>query len=347
MGTKTKEHVIPQWLMEMTGDPKRAITLGLNWRQEGMGFHTFAFDQFTAPACYNCNQDFSRLEENAKRLVARVCDGDVQLSAEEWVVLLDWLDKVRIGTWLAMLYLNANPMGIRPRFHISSRIGMSDRMVAIYLPKEPVRRFQVVGADSPVFWHLPSCFLLAINGTCFFNIATSFLFSPRLGFPQLVKCVVRTNGLPDIAIVTEGTGRIRRPLIRKQMVAPSVLVYQPIFTGCNSGPAARYYDTGYVRDQCLDWDNGKGKVFIEVEGRVSICHERPTAEELNVRSYDYDRLLLPLACQVYDFQNYLVDRTLETHSFEDGMLSEREIRKQLILMKRYNDAIISLIRKSV
>src|SRR5258708_31907923 len=61
--SKTREHVIPQWLIKLTGDPKRMANFHVDWKKNPPTMRQFAFDQFTYPACDTCNSAFAKLED--------------------------------------------------------------------------------------------------------------------------------------------------------------------------------------------------------------------------------------------------------------------------------------------
>ena len=49
---KNKEHVVPKWLIKLTGNPKREAYFGFEKNIETeVKTRTFAFDQFSFPAC--------------------------------------------------------------------------------------------------------------------------------------------------------------------------------------------------------------------------------------------------------------------------------------------------------
>ena len=114
---KNKEHILPNWLIELTGDPKRVARFGIDFHKTPFAFREFAFDSLVFPACSNCNERFGKLEEVIKPIFVRLL-AYLPLSSEELILLLDWLDKVRVGLWLGYLYLDKNPLGIDPMFHI-------------------------------------------------------------------------------------------------------------------------------------------------------------------------------------------------------------------------------------
>jgi hypothetical protein len=57
--SKSKEHVLPQWLIKMTGEPKRIATLGVDFAKQPFAPRQFSFDTLTFPACSECNNGFS------------------------------------------------------------------------------------------------------------------------------------------------------------------------------------------------------------------------------------------------------------------------------------------------
>ncbi len=71
---KNKEHVLPQWLLELTGDPTRIANFGLDLSHgiENAAPRQYAFSQFQFPACAVCNGIFSTLEGNAKAVVLKI-----------------------------------------------------------------------------------------------------------------------------------------------------------------------------------------------------------------------------------------------------------------------------------
>jgi hypothetical protein len=67
---KTKEHVIPRWLIEITGDPNRTTLIG-KYKDT---LRKFPWQNFTFPACNKCNQEFAELEGKAKIVVINLLD---------------------------------------------------------------------------------------------------------------------------------------------------------------------------------------------------------------------------------------------------------------------------------
>ena len=123
---KNKEHVIPRWLTELTGDPKRAWYLGLKFGEPDKPPRVFSADQFQFPACEVCNTRYSNLESRTKSSFLKLWDNE-PLAAAEWDDLLDWFDKVRIGLFIGNMVLNKDLPIPDPKFFIDQRIGAKDR----------------------------------------------------------------------------------------------------------------------------------------------------------------------------------------------------------------------------
>lgn len=81
---KTKEHVIPKWLMKLTGGEHRQAFLGVRYSDgpENIGIHRHAMSAYTVPACDTCNGKFARLEELTKPIVEKLL-GERPVSATE------------------------------------------------------------------------------------------------------------------------------------------------------------------------------------------------------------------------------------------------------------------------
>ncbi len=208
---KTKEHVIPRWLLEATGDPGRVANFGLRLDRDRPSVRTYSFDQFVFPACYECNERFAKLEGLVKPVVNRLL-GDQCLGEPDLNILLDWLDEIRVGLWLAHRLLNKNPAGITPKFHIETRVGLLDRMVAIARISGPVRDgVSFLGPALLGFQMSPTNLVLRINHVCFLNASGQGLCSQRLGFPFLDLVEFAESGAVT-ANIRPGSGRIMYPL---------------------------------------------------------------------------------------------------------------------------------------
>lgn len=87
----------------MTGDPNRSLKLPFPDGIRPNMPKTMSYDSLKFPACEKCNVEFSNLEAQVKDVVNRMLVSS-ELSRDEIVILLEWLDKVRTGLWLGGLY---------------------------------------------------------------------------------------------------------------------------------------------------------------------------------------------------------------------------------------------------
>ncbi|WP_405296663.1 hypothetical protein [Algibacter sp. Ld11] len=220
---KTKEHVIPRWLIEMTGEPNRTTFIG-KYKDT---LRKFPWQNFTFPACNKCNQEFAELEGKAKLVFINLLDKK-KIATEQINILLDWLDKVRIGLWLGYLMLD-KAIGFKPNFHIKQRLGVSDRMVSIHYLNDSALGIGYSCTEFPAFKISPSCFILTINNISLFNFSMEFALSRRMGFPfPEKKLVVPNETMVRIDEFKKGNERIMNPIIRKPILKDSIRLYQSI-----------------------------------------------------------------------------------------------------------------------
>lgn len=233
---KTKEHVIPQWLIQRTGDPKRRVFLGLRWGSierpgEVPGEHAHAFDQFTFPACAACNSKFSKLEGETASTFDRLSGGE-PIGAAPLTLLLDWFDKVRVGLWLGGRVLGTNPMkAVQPKFHISDRVGSSDRLLFISrMTPEVGKGLTYFGVGTPMFGLMPSVFGLRANNLMFVNASSGSILARRLGLPFGEDVQIRSpKGVSYEGRLNGGTGRTQFPVIAFRYPLPAFSVLQPLY----------------------------------------------------------------------------------------------------------------------
>ena len=88
---------------------------------------------------------------------------DEYISQAELSLLLDWFDKIRIGLWLAVNYLNKEAFGIAPKFYIKERIATKDRLLTITNLYNANIGLTWIGANSLCFIYSPTCISLQVN----------------------------------------------------------------------------------------------------------------------------------------------------------------------------------------
>jgi len=345
--SKTSEHVLPQWLIELTGNPKRTAKFGYKHLENGRFVERkFSFSNFKFPACELCNQNFAKLEEGVKVIVKKMMSEDF-LSESELNTLLDWFDKVRIGLWLGFLYLDRNPLGISPHFHVQNRIRQHDRMLAIFRAGGNRKGLTYAGCDTPAFALTPSCFSLRINSLCFLNMSYNNLLARRMGFPFPSETYFMEDGRLFCKF-KEGRNRIMRPILRKPIRIQGTELYQPIFSGIISAEGyenlGELYDTKYVRDNCISWEKGIGKIFIKRDSEVTAYSKYPSMEWLPKNIHDSKELQFEMQLLTLEWQLYI-----KNNLGPSLKLVPRERRREILkfdtLGKDFNKKVIEFLSK--
>lgn len=336
---KNKEHVIPRWLIELTGNPNRKVRLGFSFNTKNPAeFREFAFDQFTFPACEACNLEHSKLEAHAKELMLRVL-GSGSLKAEEISVLLDWFDKVRVGLWLGFHQLNKNFFDVEPNFHIARRIGQFDRALFIQKSDFASTRLSFGGADTPAFSYTPSVFTLIVNNFYFTNISSAFLLARRLGFPYPQEMAL----LPDREEVScellPGRKRVMRPVLQHNLPKHSIALFQPMYGSELVNERSPLYDDQYVRDHSIQASLGVGSVFVgtpERGGRALNPHE--LVSFASPVAHADRKLFVESAIDVCGWQNWLNDQALNLDSLLPSQ--KKLVRSKLRLANDINNMLM-------
>jgi hypothetical protein len=260
---KNDEHVIPKWLIMHTGDPKRQISLGsLYGRVEYP--KTFAFDQLKFPACRRCNETYGRnLEEAAKPVISKLLDAE-SVSASDIDILLDWLDKVRIGLWLGHYHnLSGSPFtSDPPTGFIASQVGSTDRMLCIYEYDTKRSGISIVGIETLAFARQPYCFTLTVNHLAFFTVAFPFLCSRSMGLPY-AGAMYATSPDTLIADIYPGEESLEEPpvaVVDFSFDQRGSIFFQAVRIAGIREAHPTFYENDYVHN-LLSPDTGKGIIF--------------------------------------------------------------------------------------
>lgn len=339
---KTKEHVIPKWLIEMTGDANRTASFGFKKNFETiLKRREYSFGQFSFPACDGCNAKYSTLESDVKPILLKILE-NIGIRSEELSLFLDWLDKVRVGLWLGMKQLDdcdQNSVMVDPNFYIENRIGQYDRMLIIEKSDSRKIRLNFGGVDTLSFALTPSAFTLIVNNICFTNISYMFLVSRRLGFPFSQKTFFRPQSNQLESEISEGKERIILPVIRQAVRERGTKIYQPMFAGGLFYGDLSYYDSGYVRAHSMDHEKGVGNLYIEREGKLSEYGKKGLINFNTSIIQDDRELLNQSSINILIWQNWLSEKllpSLEQLSPED----RREIKERFRGAVRFNNLLI-------
>jgi len=264
---KTKEHIVPKWLLKLTGNPNRLAYFGRDWLSPTLKQRIYSWMAFTFPACDPCNSKWSHLEASVKDILDRMLNGAL-VSAGDLVILLDWLDKVRVGLWLGMIYLNSNYRAVIPQFHINDRVAQKDRALLIFQSDDQEKGIMLTGCDTPVFHTSPSVCLIAVNDLFFVTASRDFLLSERFGWPFAINrkmADIDTDGFT--ASLSPGTQKLSPPIIASVPPINGRALLQPIghqfMRQHNPKTFVEYYSNEYVKNTSLEPEKGIGRVFVD------------------------------------------------------------------------------------
>ncbi|MBN2135377.1 MAG: hypothetical protein JW737_06565, partial [Acidobacteria bacterium] len=232
------------------------------------------------PACYLCNQRYSKDFENNSSSAVKKLLKNRQITKKEVSTLLDWFDKMRLILRYVIWQNEANT--ILPRIVVDNLIRFTDRVLAIYKTDDTNQKFQVFWIKEPAFVQWPVCLCMKINNLYFFNISAPFLVSKCLGFPYPVMSeskwnlrseIVLSNGLQQIIQHYKnalGTQTISNDVLEKKILDSHLLVFQPVYSDHKrmcSQPEA-YLENEWIKKNSEDFDYGLGKIYYHVNDIV-------------------------------------------------------------------------------
>lgn len=295
----------------MTGDPSRVVRHGFNWKTGEV--IEFAFNSLKFPSCKACNTDYSPLEAAAKPVIEALIRKEA-VSPSNYVLLLDWLDKVRIGLWLGYRYLQGALTP--PSFTINTRVGMKDRMVAVYTVGDHQQGLNVWGAETPLFHMKPSVFALRIKNTLLLNCSWDWMCSSRCGYPY-PQNVRRSNETPGGVLASEfrARRRITHPIMSGLMKS-CVTVFQPFV---QDGTQGAMHPDDFQYHLLNAWPDrlNAGPLFRQFNGETVKIAEDGAPLEFDSVSLEEARRMVDIATQAYSLQNESIER--DTIVSEDGV----------------------------
>jgi hypothetical protein len=342
---KNKEHILPKWLLSMTGDPHREVSLGRNWNSEELEVRKYNFSSYTFPACKSCNDQYGVMESEVKPIIQRI-DAGFPINRSEADLLLDWFDKVRTGLWLASFYLNKNWRGIEPSFYINQRVGQKDRCLFLYKSADPLPGLTILGVDTPIFDSMPSVFGLRIEGMFFVSISTDMLLHKPFGLPVIKNktAIVGKNG--HFINFEQGSEKLTESELMTKFFPPtSSALYQPILSLEVRSPQSKddEFSSDYCR-QLFSHGSHKGQVFLssqhESHSEFNCNHQRLFSP---VKVFRNNYLSAELSCCISDLQRELYDAHVSFDGIDGDDLKFYEQQKRNALT--LHDVIIDTFKK--
>lgn len=216
------EHVIPRWLVREADLSKRTSPIDFPSKK-----FNAAMSRIGGRACETCNAASSDLESRASIVYAKSRDGE-ELSSADGRVMLDWLDKVRIGLWLWTVDIGKADYGINPKFRINERMAHKDRILfaARYAPDPKWRGLEIWGANE-YFVYSPAAIGLLINNIALVSVSSDFLVSRHLTKLSIKRWFRDAGDLETVVEPAEDAGpRLQwfgAPFILGQVILPSHL----------------------------------------------------------------------------------------------------------------------------
>lgn len=321
---KNMEHVVPQWLIKMTGDEKRLCNLKTILPRD------IPFIQFKFPACEACNSKYSDMEGSVKNIIVKILDGQ-SVNASEINLLMDWMDKVRIGLWLGALYLKKQVDQISPHMHIESRMGLKDRILIIERQNHRDKRLSFAGPAQQTFLHNPCAFQMIINNYIFTNVSEYGLVSRRLGFPYCDRVKFLDIDNAQFNTYKRAPGRVINPVVRGLNGAPDKTI---IYQSCSPAQAAMFpdlYKSDYVTAHSLDAATGLGGIFYQKNANGAL-YLPPTAR-VNLTPKFTTKTNGQIVSQVFELQNYVIDNTYTLKfASPDVAAAQQKMNQQLMAL---------------
>jgi hypothetical protein len=303
----------------------------------------FSFDALTFPACAACNANFGAVEAQIKALTPRLLAYQ-PVASDELILLLDWLDKVRVGLWLGYLYLDKNPFRITPNFHIEARIGRSDRMVTFIRADHQGEGLSFIGPSFKGYQLSPTCFALRVNGLWLVNAAGVSLCSQRLGFPYLEPVRIQDDHKVEVNL-KNGSGRIMVPVERAPQLRRSVSIYQPVFRPfLDYEQGEEFLESDWLKRYTANREMGYGKLFIQQRDSVCVYPDGRSPAWIPAENWTQPEVLQGVSDYVYRRIHADYGRGVQLASSQQ---LRKEMRLQRSLAKMADGAVMRNLDKSI
>ncbi len=236
--------MFPSWLLNLTRSTNRQGTFGpfIEVReppfseenieeQVDVELREFHFKSFTLPACYNCNYEFGEvIERKVKPIMSNIMQ-EKKLSAKDFNLLLQWFDKIRVGSALASLYHTQNILNKAPHYYINNGGMRNDRILLIYKTKQHFDCLNIFGAGLSFLMHYPICIGMIVNNFGFINMSYTFMLHKALGlpFPAVNPEYASPENSQDVELLfLKGSNLFSYPLINHNYNTNCTEIFQPI-----------------------------------------------------------------------------------------------------------------------
>lgn len=325
---KNKEHILPKWLLRMTGPPNRVVNFGTN-PLTGKTIR-FSWQALTVPSCTRCNNDYSQLEDEVREIIESLSN-KIEINVRDCLKLLDWLDKVRIGLWLNYYYIEQNKAYIIPKYYINHSVGTKDRFMHIHFleSNKGYNGLNAVGVETLSFQFNPSCFGLKINNLFIINGSNDMAISENCGFPFAKKMSLSDTGMTYLENINCDF-QTKTDILNIGFYKSVLSIYQPIQTYIQA--TRMWFQMPEIRSVCIDPEEQIGILFRIKDSKVVPIQkeDKDYLEYENVTGKSVTQLY-KLLIKVYTAQNKFIERVAgnDHESFNIAMDYNDEIIKAL------------------
>lgn len=262
------------------------------------------------------------MESGVKNIIERL-QQDLDVTGMELELLLDWFDKIRVGTWLGISYMNGNVFNSPPNFYISDRVGIKDRYLSITNTYRPEKFLNWSGANTLTFMTSPTALTLRVNNIVFVTASSDFLVSKSLGFPFPTWEAQLPGSKIGNFMLTQGSKVIKHDCFKKNPYPPGFILRQPIFDAAMK-IRPELYDNKFTKEKSYDFENGLGKIFISKNQSTSVIERDESVNfkmELAKSIYGH----VPVVRPILELQIEMLRARFSRMSF----ISEDERKKQI------------------
>lgn len=318
--SKNKEHILPRWLIEYTGDPKRPMNLPVfDFENRAYSMQQMAFDQFVFPACEVCNNRFAELEGKAKQAFLGLFEKrTINLQCAE--TLLDWFDKVRVGLWLAAQVWDKSPVLIQPKFHIQDRIARHDRILYFSSCKKSQKGLRLTGINDQIFKSIPSFVSMRVCNMAFVSASAIGICAGALGLPRIKMHRRIDDRYAEVEIV------IPKPGKRSNWPAAPTKFHM-LAQACYNDLLRDIEIENSIRDRMID--KSKSKPHLYYNDRL-VCLD-DSAVKLELYEYTLSEDLSKAELQLYGKLRRHIVKAMP-HHVEKSHRVWRKIMKRMLLL---------------
>jgi len=228
---RTKEHILPMWLLETTGDPHRKIRI--EYDPDTSAEIIRPASTFHFPACGDCNSFYGRTLEGQAKSAFETLSSTGSLRVSQCYQLLDWFDKVRIGLWLGFHALHKEVFV--PKFRIDARLGKKDRVAVVSVdPDDRFKGLHFGGCDNNVFRTSQAGLYVRINNVRILTFSFDSLISKFAGAPYCKEMFVVEHTDQHAGVMSPGTESLSQDWKEFGSIGATVLA-QPVFCPASVG----------------------------------------------------------------------------------------------------------------